>query len=79
MMRRIHSTSKGIDMEMPQYGNASTRKCIKKWTHKTNLMSSSLIKKCFNNYFTIILGYVRLRRRLQRGLSAAARGAERCD
>ena len=27
------------------HGNASTRKCLKKRTHKTNLMSSSLIKK----------------------------------
>ena len=40
------------DMETPQHGNAS-----KKRTHKTNLMSSSLIKKkFFNNYFTINLG-----------------------
>ena len=35
------------DMETPQHGNVS-----KKRTHKTNLMSSSLIK----NYFTINLG-----------------------
>ena len=39
-------------METPQHGNAS-----KKRTHKTNLMSSFLIKKkYFNNYFTINLG-----------------------
>ena len=43
------------DMETPQHGNASTRKCLKKQNHKTNLMSSSLIKK-INNYFTINLG-----------------------
>ena len=38
------------DMETPQHVNVS-----KKRTHKTNLMSSSLIKNV-NNYFTINLG-----------------------
>ena len=45
-------TWKRLNTETPQHGNAS-----KKRTHKTNLMSSSLIKKKYvNNYFTINLG-----------------------
>ena len=55
------------------HGNASTRECLKKRTHKTSFMLSSLIIKIyFKNYFTIYLGYIRLRRRLRRRPSAAA-------
>ena len=64
-------TWKRLNMETPQHGNVS-----KKRTHNTNLMSSSLIKK-INNYFTINLGEVRLRRKLRRGPSAVARMAIR--
>ena len=40
------------DMKTPQHENASTRKCLKKQNHKTNLMSSSLnlkLKMLYSN------------------------------